>query len=77
MVFKARFFSSKKSDFSNSPDGSNNSPRSLGSNSPIGSDKKKPKSAFKDDSPGPSTSSAGGGGFIRRSLVKDVSKKKE
>ncbi|KAM1026602.1 hypothetical protein ACFX2I_039445 [Malus domestica] len=78
MVFKARFFSSKKSDSSNSPDGSNNSPRSLGSNSPIGSDKKKPKSASKDDSPGPSTSSGGGGGgFSRRSLVKDLSKKKD
>ncbi|KAI3455129.1 hypothetical protein Pfo_011792 [Paulownia fortunei] len=45
MVFKGRFFSSKKSDTS-SPDGSSNSPRSVGSNSnsPIRSDKKKPKS---------------------------------
>uniref|UniRef100_A0A7C8Z2L6 IREH1/IRE-like N-terminal domain-containing protein n=1 Tax=Opuntia streptacantha TaxID=393608 RepID=A0A7C8Z2L6_OPUST len=40
MVFKARFFSSKKSD-SSSPDGSN-SPRSSRFNSPIRSDKKKP-----------------------------------
>ncbi|KZV27142.1 hypothetical protein F511_31104 [Dorcoceras hygrometricum] len=45
MVFKGRFFSSKKSDTS-SPDGSSNSPRSMGSNSnsPIRSDKKKPNS---------------------------------
>ncbi|KAK4375482.1 hypothetical protein RND71_006159 [Anisodus tanguticus] len=43
MVFKGRFFSSKKSDPS-SPDGSSNSPRSIGSNSPIRSDKKKAKS---------------------------------
>ncbi|CAA0811268.1 Probable serine/threonine protein kinase IREH1 [Striga hermonthica] len=57
MVFKGRFFSSKKSDTS-SPDGSSNSPRSLGSNnsnSPIRSDKKKPKSlspsVSKDSSP--------------------------
>ncbi|CAN4100289.1 unnamed protein product [Withania somnifera] len=72
MVFKGRFFSSKKSDPS-SPDGSsNNSPRSIGSSSPIRSDKKKAKSASpitpssiskrKDDkgeeSPSPSKSSA-------------------
>lgn len=53
MVFKGRFFSSKKSDTS-SPDGSSNSPQSLGSNSPIRSDsKKKNKSAStsKDNSP--------------------------
>ncbi|KAK4486194.1 hypothetical protein RD792_008863 [Penstemon davidsonii] len=52
MVFKGRFFSSKKSDTS-SPDGSSNSPRSFGSNSnsPIRSDKKKHKSSS------PSTSS--------------------
>lgn len=43
MVFKGRFFSSKKSDNS-SPDGSSNSSRSFGSNSPIRSDKKKAKS---------------------------------
>ncbi|KAL9170044.1 hypothetical protein ABFS82_04G118100 [Erythranthe guttata] len=59
MVFKGRFFSSKKSDTS-SPDGSSNSPRSFGSNSnsPIRSDKKKPKSLSpsisKDISPSPS-----------------------
>lgn len=52
MVFKGRFFSSKKSDPS-SPDGSSDSPRSLGSNSPIRSDKKKAKSGStsKDNSP--------------------------
>ncbi|XP_022889795.1 probable serine/threonine protein kinase IREH1 isoform X2 [Olea europaea var. sylvestris] len=51
MVFKGRFFSSKKSDTSSS-DGSSNCPRSTVSNSssPIGSDKKKPKSSFKDKS---------------------------
>ncbi|GAB4850525.1 Probable serine/threonine protein kinase ireh1 [Ancistrocladus abbreviatus] len=46
MVFKGRFFSSRKSE-SSSPDQSN-SPRSLGSNSPNKSDKKKAKSN-KDD----------------------------
>ncbi|KAK6127848.1 hypothetical protein DH2020_038417 [Rehmannia glutinosa] len=62
MVFKGRFFSSKKSDTS-SPDGSSNSPRSLGSNSnsPIRSDKKKPKSLSpsisKDSSPAASAAS--------------------
>ncbi|BFG33212.1 hypothetical protein CerSpe_194860 [Prunus speciosa] len=80
MVFKGRFFSSKKSDSSNSPDGSNNSPRSLGSNSPIRSDKKKSKSASKDDPQGPTTSSGGAfgiGSASRQTLVKDGSKKKE
>ncbi|GMH14081.1 hypothetical protein Nepgr_015922 [Nepenthes gracilis] len=46
MVFKGRFFSSRKSD-SSSPDQSN-SPRSFGSNSPNKSDKRKAKSN-KDD----------------------------
>ncbi|XP_055827518.1 probable serine/threonine protein kinase IREH1 isoform X2 [Solanum dulcamara] len=56
MVFKGRFFSSKKSDTS-SPDGSYNSPRSSGSNSPILSDsKKKGKSTSKDNSPSTPTS---------------------
>ncbi|KAL3343471.1 hypothetical protein AABB24_027151 [Solanum stoloniferum] len=56
MVFKGRFFSSKKSDTS-SPDGSYNSPRSSGSNSPIRSDsKKKGKSTSKDNSPSTPTS---------------------
>ncbi|XP_031091247.1 probable serine/threonine protein kinase IREH1 [Ipomoea triloba] len=58
MVFKGRFFSSKKSDVS-SPDGSSNSPRSIGSNSPIRSDKKMGKSSSstsKDNSPATPTS---------------------
>lgn len=56
MVFKGRFFSSKKSDTS-SPDGSCNSPRSSGSSSPIRSDsKKKGKSTSKDNSPSTPTS---------------------
>nr|XP_011464482.1 PREDICTED: probable serine/threonine protein kinase IREH1 [Fragaria vesca subsp. vesca] len=70
MVFKGRFFSSKKSDSSNSPDGSNNSPRSLGSNSPSRSDKKKSKSA---DSK--SISAAAFGGSSRQTL--DKTKKKD
>lgn len=56
MVFKGRFFSSKKSDTS-SPDGSYNSPKSNASNSPIRSDsKKKGKSTSKDNSPSTPTS---------------------
>ncbi|KAL3617615.1 putative serine/threonine protein kinase ireh1 [Castilleja foliolosa] len=78
MVFKGRFFSSKKSDTS-SPDGSSNSPRSFGSNSnsPIRSDKKKPKSLSpsisKDSSPASTPTSAA------KSLLKkrDSSKGKE
>lgn len=57
-MFKGRFFSSKKSDVS-SPDGSSNSPRSIGSNSPIRSDKKMGKSSSstsKDNSPATPTS---------------------
>ncbi|CAI9113709.1 OLC1v1014362C1 [Oldenlandia corymbosa var. corymbosa] len=64
MVFKGRFFSSKKSDTS-SPDGggSSSSPRSFGSNSPIRLDRKKTKSLSasnsKDNSPiTPSTPSS-------------------
>lgn len=77
MVFKGRFFSSKKSDSSsnNSPDGSSNSPRSFGSNSPSRSDKKKPKSAPKED-----PQHVGGGGFsasCRQTQVKDGSSKKK
>ncbi|KAJ7970256.1 putative Kinase [Quillaja saponaria] len=79
MVFKGRFFSSKKSD-SSSPDGSSNSPRSLGSNSPSRSDKKKSKSAAKDPLP-ISNSSSSGGGFgaaaCRQTEVKDGTKKKD
>ncbi|XP_030541138.1 probable serine/threonine protein kinase IREH1 [Rhodamnia argentea] len=75
MVFKGRFFSSKKSD-SSSPDGSN-SPRSLGSNSPIRSDKKKTKSTSKlDDSTAP-TSSSGFASPCRQTQVKDGQKKKD
>ncbi|XP_073018201.1 probable serine/threonine protein kinase IREH1 [Primulina eburnea] len=61
MVFKGRFFSSKKSDTS-SPDGSSNSPRSSGSNSnsPIRSDKKKPKSLSPFVSKDSSASAAAG-----------------
>ncbi|KAK3026254.1 hypothetical protein RJ639_041630 [Escallonia herrerae] len=67
MVFKGRFFSSKKSDTS-SPEGSNSSPRSLGSNSPIRSadKKKKVKSTIKDDHSPPLTSSS------RQTQVKDT-----
>ncbi|KAK7251743.1 hypothetical protein RIF29_35201 [Crotalaria pallida] len=51
MVFKGRFFSSsKKSD----SDGSSNSPRSIASNSPTRSDKKKPKDKKTDAKPNPS-----------------------
>ncbi|KAK4414086.1 putative serine/threonine protein kinase IREH1 [Sesamum alatum] len=82
MVFKGRFFSSKKSDTS-SPDGSSNSPRSSGSNSnsPIRSDKKKPKSLSpsisKDSSP--AASAAGTPTSAAKSLLKkkDSSKGKD
>ncbi|KAL2234495.1 UNVERIFIED_CONTAM: putative serine/threonine protein kinase IREH1 [Sesamum indicum] len=82
MVFKGRFFSSKKSDTS-SPDGSSNSPRSFGSNSnsPIRSDKKKPKSLSpsisKDSSP--AASAAGTPTSAAKSLLKkkDSSKGKD
>ncbi|XP_047332435.1 probable serine/threonine protein kinase IREH1 [Impatiens glandulifera] len=67
MVFKGRFFSSKKSDTS-SPDGSN-SPRSFGSNSPIRSDKKKVKS-LKEDQQISSTS----GSSSRQPQLKDALK---
>ncbi|KAL6517922.1 putative serine/threonine protein kinase ireh1 [Orobanche minor] len=82
MVFKGRFFSSKKSDTS-SPDGSSNSPGSFGSNSnsPIRSDKKKPKSPSpsitKDNSPAPSAASTpttAAKSFLKK---KDSSKGKE
>ncbi|XP_058227581.1 probable serine/threonine protein kinase IREH1 isoform X2 [Rhododendron vialii] len=57
MVFKGRFFSSKKSDPS-SPEGSN-SPRSLGSNSPsTRSEKKKVKSTKNDPPPINSTTNS-------------------
>ncbi|XP_002533426.2 probable serine/threonine protein kinase IREH1 isoform X1 [Ricinus communis] len=82
MVFKNKlFFSSKKSDAS-SPDGSN-SPRSLGSNSPIRSDKKKSKSTTsttsKDETPTPTSSSSTGSSFAYKptTQLKDGLKKKD
>lgn len=76
MVFKNKlFFSSKKSD-SSSPDGS--SPRSLGSNSPIRSDKKKPKSTSKDDAAQILSSSTSFSAVTcKQTQVKDGVKKKE
>ncbi|CAI0380492.1 unnamed protein product [Linum tenue] len=83
MVFKNKlFFSSKKSD-SSSPDGSNNSPRSIGSNSPIRLEKKKSKSSssFSSSSKDNSPSSGASGGFAaaaacKQADVKDALKKK-
>lgn len=81
MVFKGRFFSSKKSDTS-SPDGgggSSSSPRSLGSNSPIRLDKKKTKSLSasnsKDNSP--ITLSSSSLRFRDRDRDRDKDKEKE
>lgn len=80
MVFKGRFFSSKKSD-SSSPDGSN-SPRSFGSNSPIRSDKKKVKSTKEDSQTAGATtsnssSSTSFGVSCRQTQVKVGSKSKD
>ncbi|KAI3705995.1 hypothetical protein L1987_76247 [Smallanthus sonchifolius] len=68
MVFKGRFFHSKKSSDISSPEGSN-SPRSTGSssNSPIKSDKKKAKSTTKDEHHPPI------GSTFRQNQVKDAS----
>ncbi|XAR49494.1 Non-specific serine/threonine protein kinase [Bertholletia excelsa] len=74
MVFKGRFFSSKKSD-SSSPDGGTDSPRSLGSNSPIRSEKKKVKST-KDD-PQIGTSVSGFSASCRHTQVKDGLKQQQ
>nr|VDC72313.1 unnamed protein product [Brassica rapa] len=75
MVFKNKLFFSSKKSGSSSPD-SSNSPRSVGSNSPNPSDKKKSKSASKDESPIHSPSSLGGGfGCKQASSVKDGLKK--
>ncbi|KAF7813508.1 putative serine/threonine protein kinase IREH1 isoform X1 [Senna tora] len=77
MVFKGRFFSSKKSDTS-SPDASSNSPRSLGSNSPSRSEKKKVKSTAKEAQIGNTSSGGGGSGAAavrRQAQVKDGAKK--
>ena len=73
MVFKGRFFSSKKSDSSsNSPDGSSNSPRSIGSNSPRRSDKKKAKSSSAPkEAPHLSGGGAGFASASRQTQVKD------
>lgn len=85
MVFKGRFFSSKKSDTS-SPDASSNSPRSISSNSPSRSDKKKPKSNIVQTLNAAGTSTSGGGGSggsdkftsaSSRKTKKDVVKGKE
>ncbi|KAL6963052.1 non-specific serine,threonine protein kinase [Sarracenia purpurea var. burkii] len=72
MVFKGRFFS-KKSDTS-SPEGSN-SPRSLGSNSPIRSDKKKVKPTKDDPQIGDSVS--GFTSSCRQTQVKDGLKQQQ
>nr|KYP61453.1 hypothetical protein KK1_015943 [Cajanus cajan] len=69
MVFKGRFFSSKKSDSSSPDASSNNSPRSFSSNSPSRSDKKKPKSAANQTL----TAAAA----CRQTQVKDAAKKKD
>jgi len=87
MVFKGRFFSSKKSDTS-SPDASSNSPRSISSNSPSRSDKKKPKSNIVQTLNAAGTSTSGGGSSgggdkdkftaaSSRKTKKDVAKGKE
>ncbi|KAK7271191.1 hypothetical protein RJT34_26882 [Clitoria ternatea] len=76
MVFKGRFFSSKKSDSStSSPDASSNSPRSFSSNSPSRSDKKKSKSAANQSlTAAAATFSVAAG---RHTPVKDGAKKKD
>uniref|UniRef100_A0A1J3DXI5 non-specific serine/threonine protein kinase n=1 Tax=Noccaea caerulescens TaxID=107243 RepID=A0A1J3DXI5_NOCCA len=78
MVFKNKLFFSSKKSGSSSPD-SSNSPRSVGSNSPIRSDKKKPKSASKEETPIPNPSSAAGFAGIgcKQAQIKDGLKKKD
>ncbi|KAL1202711.1 putative serine/threonine protein kinase IREH1 [Cardamine amara subsp. amara] len=78
MVFKNKLFFSSKKSGSSSPD-SSNSPRSVGSNSPIRSDKKKPKSASKEETPIPNLSSPAGfaGISCKQTQIKDGSKKKD
>lgn len=71
MVFKGRFFSSSKKSDSSSPDGS--SPRFLGSNSPSRSDKKKNKSAAKDE---PQISNTTTSSF-KGTVLKDSSRSKD
>ncbi|XP_043695761.1 probable serine/threonine protein kinase IREH1 isoform X2 [Telopea speciosissima] len=70
MVFKGRFFSSKKSSSSN-PDGSN-SPRTVNSDSPVRSEKKKVKSVKEEQQIGSSSGSFGA--VCRQTNVKDGSK---
>lgn len=72
MVFRGRFFSSSKKSDSSSPDGS--SPRFLGSNSPIRSDKKKSKSAAKDE---PHISNSTSSSSFRSTVLKDASRSKD
>ncbi|XP_057446894.1 probable serine/threonine protein kinase IREH1 isoform X2 [Lotus japonicus] len=73
MVFKGRFFSSKKSDSSSPDAASSNSPRSLSSNSPSRSDKKKPKSPAITVTGGAASAPAA----CRQTQVKDGTKKKD
>lgn len=73
MVFKGRFFSSKKSD-SSSPDGSN-SPKTPSSDSPSRSEKKKVKSAKEEQQIGRSGGSFSAG--CRQTLVKDGGKQQQ
>ena len=78
MVFKNKlFFSSSKKSETSSPDGSNNSPRSIGSNSPIRSDKKKGTKS-KDSTPTTPTSTGSSSNFTcKQTQVKDGVKKKD
>ncbi|XP_061956682.1 probable serine/threonine protein kinase IREH1 isoform X1 [Populus nigra] len=78
MVFKNKlFFSSSKKSETSSPDGSNNSPRSIGSNSPIRSDKKKPAKS-KDSTPTtPASTASSNNSTCKQTQVKDGVKKKD
>ncbi|XP_011012966.1 PREDICTED: probable serine/threonine protein kinase IREH1 isoform X2 [Populus euphratica] len=78
MVFKNKlFFSSSKKSETSSPDGSNNSPRSIGSNSPIRSDKKKPAKS-KDSTPTtPASTASSNNSPCKQTQVKDGAKKKD
>ncbi|KAK7291357.1 hypothetical protein RIF29_06431 [Crotalaria pallida] len=86
MVFKGRFFSSKKSNSPNSsPDAvsSFNSPSSFASNSPSRSDNNNNNNNNKNNSKSPVTAAARGGsggfggGVSRRTPVKDAARKKD
>ncbi|EOA29736.1 hypothetical protein CARUB_v10012823mg [Capsella rubella] len=78
MVFKNKLFFSSKKSGSSSPD-SSNSPRSVGSNSPIRSDKKKSKSASKEEPPIPNPTSVTGFAAVgcKQTQVKGGLKKKD